>query len=127
MINSRVRHFTSTTLILLLSLCTACTTMRPVTVDAMGREIHSQVHTGDTVQVVTQDSHSETLHVSAVGDTALVGIANGARVEIPYQAMQRLEVRRVSSAKTASLIIGVVAAIVLGAAVAHADQHDIGP
>jgi len=123
MINSRVRHFAATTLILLISICTACTTMQPVTMDA----IHSQIHTGDTVQVFTQDSRSETLQVAAVDDTGLVGIADGARVEIPYQTIQRLGVRRVSSARTASVIIGVVAAIVLGAAVAHADQHNIGP
>jgi hypothetical protein len=126
LINSRVRHLASTTLILLLSLCTACTTMQLVTVDATGSQIRSQVRTGDTVQVLTQDSRSETLQVAAVGDTALVGIANGTRVEIPYQAIQRLEVRRVSSAKTAWLIIGAVAAIALGAAASSAHHPHVG-
>jgi len=124
--NSRVRHFACTTLILLLSLCTACTTMQPVTVGAMGSQIRSQVQTGDTVQVHTQDSRSETLQVATVGDTALVGMANGARVEVPYQSIQRLEVRRVSSAKTAGLIIGVVAAIVLGTVAASAHHPNVG-
>jgi hypothetical protein len=124
--NSRVRHFASNTLILLLSLCTACTTMRPVTVDATGSQIRSQVHTGDTVRVLTQDSRSETLQVAAVGDTALVGTAAGARVEIPYQTIQRLEVRRVNSANTTWLIIGVVAVIALGAAAASAGHPNVG-
>lgn len=79
MTNSRVRHFASTTLIPLLSLCTACTTMRPVVVDASGSQIRAQVHAGDTVRVLTRDSRSETIQVAALGETALVGTAAGAR------------------------------------------------
>ena len=124
--NTRTRHFASNTLILLLSLCTACTTMRPVPVDAVGSQIRSQVHAGDTVQVLTQDSRGETIQVAALGDTALVGTAAGARVEVPYQAIQRLEVRRVSGAKTTGLIIGVVAVIALGAAVSAAEHPHVG-
>jgi hypothetical protein len=89
-------------------------------VDAMGTQIRSQVHTGDTILVLTQDNHSQTLQVAALGDTALVGTSAGARVEIPYQAIQRLEVRQVSSAKTISLILGAAALIVIGAAAAAA-------
>jgi hypothetical protein len=51
-----------------------------------------------------------------------VGTAAGARVEVPYQAIQRLEVRQVSSAKTTWLIIGVVAVVALGAALSAADH-----
>jgi hypothetical protein len=120
--NPRVRHFASNTLILLLCLCTACTTMRPVMVDATGSQIRAQVHAGDTVRVLTQDSRSESIQVTALGDTALVGTAAGARVEVPYQAIQRLEVRQVSSAKTTWLIIGVVAVVALGAALSAADH-----
>jgi hypothetical protein len=123
LMNSRVRHFASNTLILLLSLCTACTTMRPVMVDAAGSQIRSQVHAGDTVRVLTRDSLTETIQVTALGDTALVGTAAGARVEVPYQSIQRLEVRQVSSAKTTWLIIGAVAVIGLGAAAAEAGHH----
>jgi hypothetical protein len=119
---SRTRHFASNTLILLLSLCTACTTMRPVTVDAVGSQIRSQVHAGDTVRVLTQDGRSEMIQVASLGETALVGTAAGARVEIPYQAIQRLEVRQVNSAKTVGLIIGVAAVIALGAALSSADH-----
>jgi hypothetical protein len=119
---SRVRHFASNTLILLLSLCTACTTMRPVMVDAAGSQIRAQVHAGDTVRVLTQDSRSETIQVTALGDTALVGIAAGANVEVPYQAIQRLEVRQVSSAQTTWLIIGAVAVAALGAALSSAEH-----
>jgi hypothetical protein len=72
--------------------------------------------------VLTQDSRSETIQVTALGDTALVGTAAGARVEVPYQAIQRLEVRQVSSAKTTWLIIGVVAVVALGAALSAADH-----
>jgi len=99
--------------------------MQPVTVGAMGSQIRPQVQTGDTVQVHTQDSRSETLQVATVGDTALVGMANGARVEVPYQAIQRLEVRQVSGAKTTGLIIGVVAAILLGVAISGAEHPNI--
>ena len=96
--------------------------MRPVMVDATGSQIRAQVHAGDTVRVLTQDSRSETIQVTALGDTALVGAAAGARVEVPYQAIQRLEVRQVSSAKTTWLIIGVVAVVALGVALSGADH-----
>jgi hypothetical protein len=96
--------------------------MRPVTVDAVGSQIRSQVHAGDTVRVLTQDGRSEMIQVAALGETALVGTAAGARVEIPYQAIQTLEVRQVNSAKTIGLIIGVAAAIALGAALSSADH-----
>jgi hypothetical protein len=116
----------TTCLVAFVCLSTACTTMRPVMVDAAGSQIRSQVHAGDTVRVLTQDSRSETIQVTALGDTALVGTAAGARVEVPYQAIQRLEVRQVSSAKTTGLIIGVVAAIALGAALSAADHPRVG-
>ena len=116
----------TTCLIVLLGLSTACTTLRPVPVDAAGSQIRSQVHVGDTVQVLTQDGRSETIQVAELGDKALVGTSGGARVEVPYQAIQRLEVRRVSGGKTAGLIIGVVAAIALGAAVSSSEHPHTG-
>jgi len=124
--SSRTRHLASNTLVLLLSLCTACTTMRAVPVDAVGSQIRSQVQAGDTVRVLTRDNRSETIQVTALGDTALVGTAAGTRVEVPYQAIQQLEVRRVSSAKTTGLIIGVVAAILLGVAISQAAHPNVG-
>jgi hypothetical protein len=124
--NSRTPHFASNTLIVLLSLCTACTTLRPVPVDAVGGQIRSQVHAGDTVQVVTSDGRNETIQVTALGDTALTGTAGGARIEVPYQAIQRLEVRRVDGVKTTGLILGVVALIALGAAVSAAGHPHVG-
>jgi len=124
--NSGTPHFASNTLIVLLSLCTACTTLRPVPVDAVGSQIRSQVHAGDTVQVVTRDGRNETIQVTALGPTALTGTAGGARIELPYQAIQRLEVRQVSGAKTTGLIIGVVALIALGAAVSAAEHPHVG-
>jgi len=123
--SSRTRHLASNALVLLLSLCAACTTMRPVPVDTVGSQIRSQVQAGDTVRVLTQDNRSETIQVTALGDTALVGTAAGARVEVPYQAIQRLEVRQVSGAKTTGLIIGVVAAILLGVAISGAEHPNI--
>ncbi|MBV8334512.1 MAG: hypothetical protein JO358_03510 [Alphaproteobacteria bacterium] len=115
-----------TCLIVLVGLSTACTTMRPIPVDAVGSQIRSQVHVGDTVRVLTEDRRSETIEVAELGDTALVGTAAGARVEVPYQSIQRLEVRRVSGAKTTGLIIGVVVAIALGAAVSAAEHPHVG-
>jgi len=126
MIRERTYYFASNALILLLSLCAACTTMRPVPVDAVGSQIRSQVHVGDTVRVLTQDGRSETIQVAELSDTALIGTAAGARVEVPFQAIQRLEVRRVSGAKTTGLIIAVVAVIALGAAVSAAEHPHVG-
>jgi hypothetical protein len=110
-------------LVAFVCLSTACTTMRLVMVDAAGSQIRSQVHAGDTVRVLTHGSHTEIIQVTALGDTALVGTAAGARVEVPYQSIQRLEVRQMSSAKTTWLIIGAVVAIGLGAAAAEAGHH----
>ena len=119
---SRTRRLPASTLIVLLSLSTACTTMQPVPIDSVGSQIRSQVHAGDTVQVLTRDSRSETIQVTALGDAALVGNVDGARVEVPYQSIQRLEVRRVNGARTTGLILGVVAAIALGAGIAGAEH-----
>jgi hypothetical protein len=117
------RQFACHTLIILLSLCTACTTMQPVTVDASGSRIRSEIHAGDTVRVLTRDGSSEAFQVTAVGDTALVGTAAAARTEVPYQTIQELQVRRVSSSRTTWLIIGAVAVIVLGAVAVSEAQH----
>ena len=107
--------------ILLVCLTTACTTLRPITVEASGEQIRAEIRVGDTVRVHAKGGTSQTLHVTTVGMSSLIGMethyaAGGSgpvtsKIEVPYQDIERLEVQRVSGARTTWLVIG---AVILG-------------
>jgi hypothetical protein len=105
----------------LVCLSTACTTMRPVAMDASGEPVRRELKVGDTVRVLTKAGASHSFQVSAVGYSSLAGNAVklsgggsdavGTQIDIRYLDIAQIEVQRVSGLKTTS----VIAAVVLGA------------
>jgi hypothetical protein len=118
---STTKNLARTMVSILVCLSTACTTMRPVVMDASGEQVRREVAVGDTVRVLTKAGASHSFQVTAVGDSSLAGNAVklsgggsdavGTQIEVRYLDIAQLEVQRMSGLKTTS----VIAAVVLGA------------
>lgn len=110
----------------LICLITGCTTWVPVAADPAGTRSRAEIKVGDTVHVLAADGARHSLQVSAVGETSLTGNVvktgqhgadvPGSRIEVRYDEIRELEVRRVSAGKTI-LMVG-AAALVAGVAIA---------
>jgi hypothetical protein len=118
---STTKNLARTMVSILVCLSTACTTMRPVVMDASGEQVRREVAVGDTVRVLTKAGASHSFQVTAVGDSSLAGNtvklsgggsdAVGTQIDVRYLDIAQLEVQRMSGLKTTS----VIAAVVLGA------------
>jgi hypothetical protein len=105
-------------LVALVCVSTACTTMRPVAADDSGDAIRREIKPGDTVRAVTKGGPVHTFQVTVVGATAIGGVAVntwangkdpvGSRIDIHYQDIAELDVKRSSGLKTAGLVAAVV-------------------
>ncbi len=124
--NKTLTHF----LIVLICLSTSCTTMHPIAVDANGDQIRNEISVGDTIRVVTKNNTVQTIQVTTVGASSVIGSAAqpATLIEIPYQDIKELEVRHGSTAKTIWLVVGAVV-LGLGIWVGSASgwgQHTVG-
>ena len=100
-----------------------CTTLRPVEDGSDPAAVQSKVRVGDRVQVTTRDGQSSYFLVTALGPDTIAGnTRRGRRVELPYQQIDSIEVRRISAAKTVPLVVGVTlaASVIVGVAFGHA-------
>jgi hypothetical protein len=108
---------------ILVAVLAGCSTLRPVEGGSDPAVVQSKVHVGDRVQVTTRDGQSSNFLVTALGPDTIAGNARrGRHVELPYQQIDSIEVRRFSTARTVSLVVGVV--LVTGAIFAVAVAHD---
>jgi hypothetical protein len=118
----------------LVSLSTACTTMRPIAADAAGDSVRREIRVGDTVRVVTRDGATHILQVAVVGMTSLGGdVVNtwkgdtspvGTRFDVRYADITELDVKRASVLKDAGLV---AAALLVWIAVAtNGGRHSPG-
>jgi len=103
-------------------LSTACTTMRPVTTDPTGNQIRTGLRAGDQVRVVRTDGDTLDLKVSALGSSSLsgelvrpgrTGQAAGSHIDLPYQDIEQLAVRRLDLGHAACLVLLAVGAATL--------------
>ena len=116
---SGTRSFATAFLTVLTCLSTACTTMRPITVDSAGEQTRRELRPGDTVHVVTKGGTSHSFEITGIGAASLVGKTVkmmgvgssdtwGSPIEIPYADIAQIEVRRVQALRTIALIAGLV-------------------
>ena len=128
------RNPISTTLLVgLICLSTACTTMRPVTVDAAGEQVRAQLKPEDTVRVLTKSGASHTFEITDLGATSLsgkavkmVGVSSseswGTPVEVPYADIAQIEVRRVRGLVTVA-ILAALTGVYVGVEAARHSQN----
>jgi hypothetical protein len=108
----------SALLVCLLSLSTACTTMRPIAADGVGDSVRREIKPGDTIRVVTRDGATHTLQVAVVAMTSLGGdVVNswkggtspvGRRFDVRYADITELDVKQLSGLKNAGLVVAAV-------------------
>ena len=106
--------------LVLIAFTAGCTTMRslPAT-DA--QSLASQIEVGDKINIIRNDLTDVTFEVGAVSDEGI----SGDGVFVAYSDIRQVQVRQFSTGKT----VGLVAAIVLGLAIAIAagDPITFGP
>ena len=95
--------------LVLIAFTAGCTTMRslPAT-DA--QSLASQIEVGDKINIIRNDLTDVTFEVGAVSDEGI----SGDGVFVAYSDIRQVQVRQFSTGKT----VGLVAAIVLGVAIA---------
>jgi hypothetical protein len=128
---STVNQIATIGLLAMFALTTACTTMIPITAPTGSDAMRADLKTGDKVRALTKDGATHTLSVTEIGASSLIGSAIflahsgtepvGSRVEVPYEAMSRLEVQRVKVGTT--VLIVAVGALAIAAAVASGGGH----
>jgi len=85
--------------------------MQPVTTDPTGSQIRTRLEAGDHVRVVRKDGVRLDLKVIALGSSCLsgelvkpgsTGQAAGSHIDLPYQDIEHLAVRRLDAVNTAN-------------------------
>jgi len=84
--------------------------MRPVTTDPTGSQIRTRLKAGDHVRVMSKNGDTLDLQVIALGTSSLsgelvrpgkTGQAVGSHIDLPYQDIEYLAVRRLHPVNTA--------------------------
>jgi hypothetical protein len=100
---------------ILVGLLTGCTSLRPLHEPSAPDKLRPHLHQGDRVEVATQDGWRIKFRVTEIGETALAGTAaKGKGVEVPYEQIKQLKVRRFSLWKTALMSIGLLEVAMIG-------------
>jgi len=92
-------------LLALVAMTGGCTSMRGV--DEPGTQARQRVEVGETVRVHTSDAREYEFRVTAVDDDALIG----KDVRVPFDDIERLEVRELDGWKTAGAVGTTVGAL----------------
>lgn len=90
----------------------ACTSLRPLPEGSTG-QWRGQVKVGDDVSVAAANGKTYLLTLTEVDGEKIVGIGDNKRVTIRYEQIESLEVRKLSTAKTAGLSVGVVVGVLV--------------
>lgn len=91
-------------LLLSLSYCAACTTLRPVELDTLAAPTPAVVP-GDRIRVTKNDGSTVSLKTNALTPMTIEGTsAHGERVTIGVAEIDELAVRRRATGKTAALV-----------------------
>ncbi len=100
--------------LVLIAFTAGCTTMRPLpATDA--QSLASQIEVGDKIEIVRNDLSEVSFKVNAVSDEGISG--NG--VFVAYSDVRQVRISQFSTAKTWSLIAGIV--VIAAVAVAASD------
>jgi hypothetical protein len=107
-----------------------CMSTRVAAPGTDGEVAELELRPGDRIQVVTTRRQRYTIELNEIGATAMVGVTvephkhdtlpAGHRVQVPYEELALLEVRRFSPARTAGavaggvLVVGLVGLLVVG-------------
>jgi hypothetical protein len=120
--------------ILIMSMATACTTMRPVEPAATAAELRAKIQAGDQVRVITKTGERHNFRVAELAPTALVGQTVWSlgrattTVEVPYESIAAIDARRFSPAKTtAAILVGAGTVLVISVAVAEVSLLTAAP
>jgi len=124
-------------LVAVASMATACTSMQTVMPPKTAPEARLQIHAHEIVRVYTRDGANHMLRVTDLTAAALVGTtaaalpagaARGAQLtlEIPYDEITRLDVRRTSVVKTTVLVVAGVLLVVGTVAAVNTAGHLAG-
>ena len=104
--------------LVLIAFTAGCTTMRPLpATDA--QSLASQIEVGDKIEIVRNDLTEVSFKVNAVSDEGISG--NG--VFVAYSDIRQVQVSQFSTAKTWSLIAGIV--VVVGVIAAAASDPGV--
>jgi len=85
-------------------------------------EANPRLAPGDLLTLTTRDGRQQTLHLTAVSETSLTGVADGASATavIPLGEVTKIERREFSGIKTAFLVFAIAAGVyAVAAAVAQ--------
>ena len=98
-----------------ISLC-GCSTLRPVPLVG-ARSVYEAVHQGDRIRVTTIDRARIELTVTTIAETGVYGEnSSGDSVLVPYEEIQRLEIRERQSAGASVAEFGRDFGVYVGAA-----------
>ena len=131
-----IKQFSTALISVLVCLSSACTTMRPVTVDSTGDQIRITVKSGNTVRVRMMDGTVHSLKITKLGDSSLSGdIVNtwqrsrmdipGTQLELPYRDIQQISIRHVNVLATVAILSAVAIATAVGVSTGGG-QHSPG-
>jgi hypothetical protein len=124
---STIKTISTALICVLVCLSSACTTMRPITVDSTGDRIRAEVKSGDTVRVRMTDGTVHNLKVTKLGDASVSGDVvstwsrnaadvPGAQLDLRYQDIQQISIRHVNALATVAIVVVVVLVTAVGIA-----------
>jgi hypothetical protein len=124
MSKSTIKEISTALICIFFCLSSACTTMRPVSLDSSGERIRAQVKSGDTVRVLMVDGTIHSLKVTHVGDSSIAGDAVsswkasadavGTHLDLSYKDIQKISIRHFNVLATVAIVAVVVIAAAVG-------------
>ena len=110
-------------LIVLLIICTACTSLRPI--EGSPTELRQRINSGDLLKagdrvvIVAADGRAHRFAIKSIS----AGLIQGRSQSVPIDQVSSLQQRQFSRAKTAALVIGIALACTVIGVAAYAATH----